>query len=78
MAKTGAAIENTARCLRIRARSNPSCIKKDTRPNAAGAWNDKWPNDKDTRPNDKDTRPNDKDTRPNDRDTRPNDRDTNN
>ena len=37
MANKGAAAENAARCLRILVRSRPSCSRKDTRPNAAGA-----------------------------------------
>ena len=38
-ASRGADNENTARCLRIRFLSNPSCKRNDTRPNAAGAYN---------------------------------------
>ena len=37
MAKSGAAAEKTARCFLILFRSNPSCSKNDTNPNAAGA-----------------------------------------
>lgn len=39
MARTGAARAKTKRCLRIRFLSRPACIRKDTRPNAAGAYN---------------------------------------
>lgn len=38
MARTGAARAKTRRCLRMRFLSRPACIRKDTRPNAAGAW----------------------------------------
>ena len=34
----GAAMENTIRCLRTRCLSKPSCIKNETRPNAAGPF----------------------------------------
>ena len=37
-ARRGAAAENIIKCLRIRVRSRPSCIKNETRPNAAGAY----------------------------------------
>ena len=40
IASKGAAAEKAARCLRILVRSNPSCNKNDTRPNAAGAFED--------------------------------------
>lgn len=37
IAISGAANENIIKCLRTRIRSRPSCIKKETKPNAAGA-----------------------------------------
>jgi hypothetical protein len=37
----GAAMANMIKCLRIRARSRPSWSKNETRPNAAGAFENK-------------------------------------
>ena len=37
IARAGAAKANTSRCLRMRFLSRPACIRKETRPNAAGA-----------------------------------------
>jgi hypothetical protein len=34
----GAAIENIIKCLRTRCLSKPSCIKNETKPNAAGPF----------------------------------------